>query len=797
MAEKRAAYEYYVPPELRPFTRKVKPLVKGLNTGIAQLAGFPVYLANLTPTLINLLPGKQGMKPFSEKPLGGAQTFKDLMAAGNIDTYKDLQSIPKDEYGAGVTGMLAGEALLSLVPASKLIQQLTKGKKVNLPQPSAGGVDLSKRDLFKKAGAAAVSAAMAPSILREAGDIAGAAVKTAKVVPKGAIISRARDLASDLTNSMIKDLFMSSKERKRLGLPEKPDRTLSDKKTVELNTLLEDFLKGKTYEDLMKLSKNDKAELYNLKQTSHHQIVKKDKFTGRDKEIEYGDSAGDPLRSKEYGPLLDKVFKDSDIGVWEGKYTNRIPNFGDPPPRNLLADPSAFDDAFGLKMFPSEKIIKNMVPTGPKSPSLFPTEAKKGRQLLIVSCGSDKCPDVGNMKALDRYLGPVFSSIRKAGVPPNVDVAILSAKHGLIRSDTPIKKYDQLMTDEVRDKFFNNPEEMGKILNTMQGYDNVVVQGGENYRQVIAKAAGDLPYKEFRGGIGEQRSQVGKYLAEEGRRGYFRAEEGFKKPKDTANLFHFTLSKSNKPIEEFSMDVLEKTRKKSGEDLDMFYTTGDDNVDLLGLHVGSPSEASGRGSNLSQVYRQRLEYAKKKFPEKIETKTIRDGEQTVSKVKGDPYDDFEGLEGGTTYGLEVDVSKPFLKPNSDDGVWSEGELSVFVQNKKNRDKLNKVEVEKGIHSKEYEEVNSQEIAKIRQDLAKEGYTNIPYVYGGGFSPEKVRGDNIKQILLIDRPNKEKIILSQTDGKPMAKGGIAGLSDVARDMFKGPKGIGTYESFMVG
>ena len=34
-------------------------------------------------------------------------------------------------------------------------------------------------------------------------------------------------------------------------------------------------------------------------------------------------------------------------------------------------------------------------------------------------------------------------------------------------------------------------------------------------------------------------------------------------------------------------------------------------------------------------------------------------------------------------------------------------------------------------------------------------------------------------------------------KPMAKGGIAGLSDIARDMFKGPKGIGAYQSFMVG
>ena len=31
----------------------------------------------------------------------------------------------------------------------------------------------------------------------------------------------------------------------------------------------------------------------------------------------------------------------------------------------------------------------------------------------------------------------------------------------------------------------------------------------------------------------------------------------------------------------------------------------------------------------------------------------------------------------------------------------------------------------------------------------------------------------------------------------AEGGIAGLSDQARDMFKGPKGIGAYESFMVG
>ena len=70
--------------------------------------------------------------------------------------------------------------------------------------------------------------------------------------------------------------------------------------------------------------------------------------------------------------------------------------------------------------------------------SLFSPESKQGRQLLIVSCSDKKCPDVGDMKALDRYTGQLFSKMKAFGIPPKVDVAILSAKHGLIRSDTPI-----------------------------------------------------------------------------------------------------------------------------------------------------------------------------------------------------------------------------------------------------------------------------------------------------------------------------------------------------------------------
>lgn len=96
--------------------------------------------------------------------------------------------------------------------------------------------------------------------------------------------------------------------------------------------------------------------------------------------------------------------------------------------------------------------------------SLFSPESKQGRQLLIVSCSDKKCPDVGDMKALDRYTGQLFSKMKAFGIPPKVDVAILSAKHGLIRSDTPIENYDQIMTDEIRDKFLKDPNELKRYV---------------------------------------------------------------------------------------------------------------------------------------------------------------------------------------------------------------------------------------------------------------------------------------------------------------------------------------------
>ena len=68
----------------------------------------------------------------------------------------------------------------------------------------------------------------------------------------------------------------------------------------------------------------------------------------------------------------------------------------------------------------------------------------------------------------------------------------------------------------------------------------------------------------------------------------------------------------------------------------------------------------------------------------------------------------------------------------------------------------------------------------------------------------------EELIILDTPRQfrkgamigDKQLLSYTINLPKkvekkAKGGIAGLSDVARDMFKGPKGIGAYQPFMIG
>ena len=410
--------------------------------------------------------------------------------------------------------------------------------------------------------------------------------------------------------------------------------------------------------------------------------------------------------------------------------------------------------------------------------SLFSPESKQGRQLLIVSCSDKKCPDVGDMKALDRYTGQLFSKMKAFGIPPKVDVDILSAKHGLIRSDTPIENYDQIMTDEIRDKFLKDPNELKKIRDTMSGdYDKVIVTGGPNYRSIIDAAAKDINYEvvsEKAPGLTQeavvQRLRRKKFEKEIALQKQFEGPENFEKD---ITAYHYTFPGQGKfntnDIKKFDMDVVQARNKGYSVKY----------ADTLGLHVGSENAARDRFFGYADL-----------------------DPETVGK---DP----EKLAPGATYPLKIDTRKPFLNPNSEDGLWGEIELENFLYEEFLKDPKFKDIVEDNLSGGAFtypagaQTERARELTKqIRKKLAKDGFTNIPYKndieggvrgrYGG------IEQKEISHIMLIDRPNpKSKVVKSKITAEPMKDGGVAGLSDIARDMFKGPKGIGAYQPFMVG
>ena len=756
--------------------KKAKAFVKGANTGIAQVLGFPVDMINYAPVLLNLLPGKQGMKPFSDDPLGGAQTFKDLMAAGNVGTYKDIASIPKDEYEAGILGMLSSEALTSLIPISQLVKGLPRGSKTVLPQQTATGVDLSRRDLLKKAGAAAVATAVSPSIIKEVGDVlpSGATTKAVKAGAKTGLplavslsdklknIIRAKDSALEITdfNKSMDETFKLNKEANEV--------------TEQLNAALEKAVKGKTYKDFIKMPEEDLLAYGRMQNQIVHMFRKKDgTFV----------SSFDPLQKPRVQSGLVRALKERGMYEKLGKEyaenilpreINKISAGRRKQPLGLSLDESLQKD------FPMT--LPKMLPSsGQATKSIFAPEAKKGRQLLIVSCGDKKCPDVGNMKALDRYLGPIFTSIRKAGVPENVDVAILSAKHGLIRADTPIENYDQLMTKDKVSDFISNPDEMSKIAETMQGYDNILVQGGDNYKSVIKSAAGDIPFTEVpKGrGIGDQRSFVAKFLEDQ-------AKVNRAKPTDLA--FHYS-SYTDDQIKNFDIKKIEQRQLGSYETAGEAKMDSDGIADttfesILGLHVGTPKAAHDRALRTNYVgfFTKQSEKVRYELPD----------DEFIKNEDMIPM--------GSYYSLDIDTSKPYTNPKDELGIWSEGDLEDHIVKILDKDPVvaDLLEKQKKATGDEFfsilekrQQAEMKAFRKFRKSLAEQGFTNVPY-YNRMEDP-----GSISQIMLIDRPKGDKVIKSKITAEPMEKGGVAGLSDIARDMFKGPKGIGAYQPFMVG
>jgi hypothetical protein len=157
--------------------------------------------------------------------------------------------------------------------------------------------------------------------------------------------------------------------------------------------------------------------------------------------------------------------------------------------------------------------------------SLFPNERKQGRKLLVLGCCKTKTKQDFDIPARERYIGQLYQVLNKYdlenGLPDNVDIAVLSAKHGLIRLDTPLRNYDLRMEPKHRDAILENEDQVGRINNTFEGYDDVFVAAGKDYTKVIDNVTGRESYKTYKDidkkveGLGDHKRILGNWLAAE------------------------------------------------------------------------------------------------------------------------------------------------------------------------------------------------------------------------------------------------------------------------------------------
>jgi hypothetical protein len=138
-------------------------------------------------------------------------------------------------------------------------------------------------------------------------------------------------------------------------------------------------------------------------------------------------------------------------------------------------------------------------------------------RLLILSCSARKTTAPGLIPALDRYDGQFFRIFKKAlrdGYAQNVQLAILSARFGLLNTYTLIPDYDQRMTPEQCEA--KKPlvqENLNMWLDDMR-YSETFVNLGKDYQPLIEGMPGLATATFASGQIGERAHQLKEWLCQ-------------------------------------------------------------------------------------------------------------------------------------------------------------------------------------------------------------------------------------------------------------------------------------------
>jgi len=139
--------------------------------------------------------------------------------------------------------------------------------------------------------------------------------------------------------------------------------------------------------------------------------------------------------------------------------------------------------------------------------------------LLVQSCSARKQYFEQPVPALELYDGYFYRIIKNSAQyqtgTPDVDIRIISAKHGILRPDEPIGYYEQQMDTEraqqLRDSIVPALQEV-----VQEGeYDRVVINLGKQYQKAVEGFAEsiDVPVTQIDGdGIGEKGHILKRFL---------------------------------------------------------------------------------------------------------------------------------------------------------------------------------------------------------------------------------------------------------------------------------------------
>lgn len=110
--------------------------------------------------------------------------------------------------------------------------------------------------------------------------------------------------------------------------------------------------------------------------------------------------------------------------------------------------------------------------------------------LLVQSCSRSKKEVEEPISAIELYSGYFFKIIKKTrreqGKNPDLDLCILSAKHGLLDPSDRIQPYDQRM--DVRRAKELGPKVRAELKRriTEEQYDRIVINAGKDYQLALS-----------------------------------------------------------------------------------------------------------------------------------------------------------------------------------------------------------------------------------------------------------------------------------------------------------------------